>query len=438
MSGSPHRHHALNALFEALGSVVVPNSCDLVVLAGRLDPERLRAAITTTLARHPVLRGLPFELRFHTLVDADPSQVDAHLLGLIWGERFAAGVAPVRFLVTAASDRSYLQTIHTHVYADATACHLLTDQIAADYAGLPPEPAAGRSAEPEAATRRKPGLARRVRGVLQTLRDLATPFAGLATPRGAAPGDRRLARHTFTPDETEHIRLAARARGCSMHALFQLAFLRTATAFNRRRGAWRPRLRLWDFFSVRPLREGGASSYDCLALVYPVELDARWSDEQVLARCADKIRHMRAGEILEHDARFDGLFAVFGELLPLRWFAGLWPSLFKTNILLTNPGVCPSRLPSFGDVPVLEYVTFPQLFAPAELLLVFSTFRDGLRVLAVYDRDALGASFHRELFAPFLRALGDLAGLDLSAVRTSDGFVARWAAADQQGRVDGD
>ncbi|HVK72296.1 MAG TPA: hypothetical protein VM734_03220, partial [Kofleriaceae bacterium] len=59
--------------------------------------------------------------------------------------------------------------------------------------------------------------------------------------------------------------------------------------------------------------------------------------------------------------------------------------------------------------------------------LVFSTFRDGLRVLAVYDEEALGAGFHDELFAPLVRALGDLAGLDLSAISTTGDFVASWA-----------
>lgn len=95
-------------------------------------------------------------------------------------------------------------------------------------------------------------------------------------------------------------------------------------------------------------------------------------------------------------------------------------------MVLTNPGLCPSRLPTFGELPVLDYVTFPQLFAPAELMLVVSTLRGGLRVLAVYDRGALGDSFHPELFQPFLQALGGLAGLELGAEVTRDGIVAQW------------
>lgn len=429
------RPHALNALFEALGTIVIPNSCDVVVLAGRLAHERLRAAIAATLSRHPLLRGRPFALRVHGLADDDPERVDAHLLGLVWSERLAADEAPVRFHLTETPSRSYLQTIHTHVYADASACYQLTEQIAAHYAARPSEPPAAGLAVAPAAPRRpaEPGaLADRAAGLLQTARDLLTPFAGLATAPRAAPGRRRLARFQLTPRETERLRQAMRARGCSMHAGFQLAFLRAATAFNRGRGVDRPRLRLWDFFSVRPLRAGAATDYDCLALVYPVDLDARWPDDRVLRRCARTVERMRAGALQHHEARFDGLFSLFGPLLPLRWFARLWPWLFKSNVLLTNPGVCPSPLPSFDEVPVLEYVTFPQLFAPADVLLVFSTFRGALRVLAIYDEGAFGHGFHRDLFEPFLRCLGQLSGLDLSSVRTSDGFVARWTAADQE------
>ena len=423
-----HRPHALNALFEALAAGVVPNSCDVVVLAGPLRHDRLRRAIDATLARHPVLRARPYQLHVHHLPDDEPARVDAHLLDR-WRERLAADVAPVRFHVTTTPGRTYFQTIHTHVHADATACYLLTEQIAASYGadGHRPDDAAASPPPGDRALARRGGLSDHDRGAAQTVRDLGTRFAGVAAARATRPGRRRLARAVIGPPDAARLRQAARARGCSLHAFFQLALLRTATARNRRYGVERARLRYWDFFSMRPLRDDAAPPYDNLALVYPVELDARWSDDEVLARCGRTIEQLRDGGILAHAARFDALLAVFGPLLPRRWFARLWPALFKSNVLLTNPGVCPSALPRFGDTAVLDYVTFPQLFPPAQLLLVFSTFRDGLRVLAVYDEDALGAGFHDELFAPLVRALGDLAGLDLSAISTTGDFVASWA-----------
>ena len=109
-------------------------------------------------------------------------------------------------------------------------------------------------------------------------------------------------------------------------------------------------------------------------------------------------------------------------------FARLWPALFKSNVFLTNPGVCPSNLPRFGDAAVIDYVTFPQLFAPADVMFVFSTFRDRLRIHVVYDEAAFGGAFRLGLLRPFLAELDAQAGLHLAAAPTRDGFIASWTA----------
>ena len=72
-------------------------------------------------------------------------------------------------------------------------------------------------------------------------------------------------------------------------------------------------------------------------------------------------------------------------------------------------------------------MTFPQLFAPADLLLVFSTFRGRLRILSIRDELAFGDRFHDELMAPFLAQLDALGGGDVVPRMSHDGFVARWS-----------
>jgi hypothetical protein len=431
------KHHALNALFDAFADVVVPNSCDIVVIEGELDHERLGEAIATTVARHPVLcRPLaggegtpPIDLRFHLLEDDEPGRVDRHLLGLIWDEPLAPTGRPVCFHITLTPTRSYLQTIHTHVYADASACYLLTMQIAESYAqpharmaGDPAHVAPAELLASVASWRAR--AVHHARGLLQTVRDWLAPPGGLAVPAGAPVGQRKLTRLTLTEDQTKRFRATARARGHSMHAFFQLAFLRAAAEFNRRRGVLRPSLRIWDFFSLRPLLDRDSARYDCLALIYPVVLDARWSDDECLARCSETVKRMRAGELLTHAARFESL----RRLVPRRRFMCVWPSLFKSNVFFTNPGVCPSPLPRFGELDVVDYVTFPQLFDPSDVQFVFSTFRERLRILIIHDEAAFGASFHSELLSGFLRRLGALAEVDLDPDAGREGFVARWLA----------
>jgi hypothetical protein len=159
-------------------------------------------------------------------------------------------------------------------------------------------------------------------------------------------------------------------------------------------------------------------------------MDARWTDEAVLENCTRVVEEMRARDLGMHASRLDALL----RLVPGRAFSRIWPSIFKSNVFFTNPGVVPTRLERFGDKTVVDYVTFPQLFAPADVMFVFSTFRDRLRVLVVYDEDALGGALHGDLFAPFLTNLGALAGLDFSRAVTSDGFVASWVAPPRQAR----
>ena len=445
-------HHGINWFFATLGELVSPNSCDLVVLKGKLDRTRLSAAIHKILLRHPILcrpldplrtaadplPPLPIDLRFHTLPDEDAARIDEYLLRLIWDEPLAPGGRPIRFHVVETRERTYLQTLHTHVYADATACYALTEQLAAAYAGTA-APAAPAIASPigrddfgkadllallcKSMPLRKQ-LGGRIKTVAHTPRNLGTPFAGLATPKHQTPGRRRLARFVLSASETRRLREAARARGHSIHALFQLAFVRTAASFNHSRGVERPALRLWDFFSLRPRLGEAGDGYDCLALIYPVDLSARWSDSRVLSRCTRYVEKMRQGELLVHAQRLDRLAQDFAR--SPQPFLRMWPAIFNSNVFFTNPGICPSPLSSFGALEVLDYVTFPQLFSPADLMFVFSTFRDRLRILATYDEDAFGMTFHHALFEPFLRYLGKLAALDFGTVTTCDGFAASW------------
>jgi hypothetical protein len=140
----------------------------------------------------------------------------------------------------------------------------------------------------------------------------------------------------------------------------------------------------------------------------------------------DQVQTLRAGAAVAHAERFRWLIRILGAALP-----SAWPYLFKSNVFLTNPGVCPSRLDAIGDVPVIDYVTFPQLFLPAKVMFVIATFRDCLRILAIYDRAAFGENFEDALFTPFLAELQRVSGTDLDAAPLP-GFIAGWNPAPSQ------
>lgn len=445
----------INLFYHAMSHRISPNSCDLVVLDGHLDHRTLKRATIRALKRHPqlssylVTRGrkqfwrvpqdeMPIDFRIRSVPTDDPAVVDASLMANIWGEPLHLDTGrPIRFHLTETPSRSYLQTIHTHVYADATACYTLTDHIAESYAarlaGRPfstaPIDVGDRSAR-ALGTSRPPARARLehiLRGARLNVPDLLARDGGLAVPEGA-PGPRAFSRIVLEPQQTQGLIAAARRRGSTLHNLVKLAFLRTAEHFNRDRGSPSRRLRVWDFFSLRAMApQETADLYDCLAIIYPVDMDTAWSDEEALRAFKAQVQALRAGGAVAHAERFWWLFRVLGAALPAEWLESGWPRLFKSNVFLTNPGVCPSRLEAIGGVPVIDYITFPQLFPPAKVMFVISTFRDRLRILAIYDRAAFDGSFEDALFAPFLLELQRVSGIDLASAPLP-GFIAAWTA----------
>jgi LmbE family N-acetylglucosaminyl deacetylase len=441
----------LNLFYQMMSHRINPNSCDLVVLDGHLDHRVLKQATWRALQRHPVLssylltrRGeyfwrvprdqMPVDFRIHSLPRDDPGAVDACLTANIWGEPLALeSDRPVRFHLIETPRRSYFQTIHTHVYADATSCYTLTQDIAESYAahmaGRPfstvPIDAEERSAR-ALSTMRHPIRARLKHifdGARMNLTDLFRRGGGLALPE-RPPGPRAFSRVSLDPRQTKELLAAARNVTTTLHNLVKLAFFRAADGFNRRRGARSRPLRVWDFFSLRSMAPPEAASmYDCMAVIYPVGMNPAWSDEEALRVFKDQVHALRAGQAFAHTERFWWLLRVLGAVLPLAWLGAVWPYLFKSNVFLTNPGVCPSRLDAIGGVPVIDYVTFPQLFVPAKVMLVVATFRDRLRILAIYDRAAFDENFEDALFTPFLAELRRLSGIDLDASPPLPGLI---------------
>src|SRR5678809_1002722 len=106
------------------------------------------------------------------------------------------------FHLTETPSRSYLQTIHTHVYADATACYTLTDHIAESYAarlaGRPFSTAPIDVGDRSARAR----VEHILRGARLSVPALRARDGGLALPEGA-PGPRAFSRTGLEPQQTQ-------------------------------------------------------------------------------------------------------------------------------------------------------------------------------------------------------------------------------------------
>src|SRR5262249_44950655 len=155
--------------------------------------------------------------RLHRIDHERADAIDAQLQRHIWDEPLATGERPLRVHLTETPRRTYLQTIHTHVYADATACYTLTQQLAERYAvpadTPPPLPHAAHTTPVDllaGAARGAGSMRRRLRGLGLSARDLAAAEGGLAMPPRARPGRRVLGRLVLDEDESARLLAAAR------------------------------------------------------------------------------------------------------------------------------------------------------------------------------------------------------------------------------------
>jgi hypothetical protein len=57
----------------------------------------------------------------------------------------------------------------------------------------------------------------------------------------------------------------------------------------------------------------------------------------------------------------------------------------KTELIITNPGIIDLGHTRFGNVEIVDFFSFPQLFPPGRMMIVINTFADELRATVVYD-----------------------------------------------------
>jgi non-ribosomal peptide synthetase component F len=127
----------------------------VVELTGGTDHERLRRAVDTVLARHPVLRSRftldRKERRVHyrtdgppavTTVTDSPGDLRGHLAGICSTPFDLAAEAPVRADIVRADGRTLLALVPHHIVVDGWSAQVLLDQIATVYRqeGDLPEP----------------------------------------------------------------------------------------------------------------------------------------------------------------------------------------------------------------------------------------------------------------------------------------------------------
>ena len=400
--------------FQHLGELTNSNSGELIILASHLNVHRLRQAIGLALERHPLLNcvpkkrlgqhfwspspcPLPIDLRVHRTEEVHEGKLLEALWRNLWEEKLPESSRQVRFIYTMGPRRSYLQICAPHSVTDACSGNRLAADIAQAYTAL----SSGRR---WSATKAQPlkrpvsevflgrlskmeRLKMMFEAVKRIFNETVTPGSGLYLDRKDEPGHTGVRITELRPyllKETIH---AARHLGVTAHSVFLLALTRARQEIlGPEKGD--TRLRVNDFATLRPFADRDLSDvFDVLVVPHQLDIDPTWNDETALEKISSQIRAKKNGAILPEVYRLS-LYSMLAKFLPTRLTAKLvFRFVNKTDVAVTNPGrvLWEEDLARFGPVAVEDFVNFPHLLPPAKVVLIFTTFRNKLRVVQLFD-----------------------------------------------------
>ena len=172
-------------------------------------------------------------------------------------------------------------------------------------------------------------------------------------------------------------------------------------------------MRVNDFATLRPFADRDLRDvFDVLVVPHQLDIDPKWDDETALENISSQIRAKKNGAILPELYRLS-LYSLLAKFLPTRLTANLvFRFVNKTDVAVTNPGrvLWEEELARFGPVAVEDFVNFPHLLPPAKLVLIFTTFRNKLRIVQLFDPETTPKSLEENLVDAFVVHLERLVG----------------------------
>ena len=430
------RDRPLNALqlaFYYLGKLVNPNSGELITLAGPLEITALRQAIECAVARHPLLNSLPITKygKPHWREPQDPLPIDIQirrtgehkessilpeLLKHLWDEELSPNGRQVKFIYTEGPQRSYLQICAPHAVTDAWSGTRLAADIALAYSAI----ASGKS---WSATPIRP-IERHIKDVFlnrfsivqrlgiayesirRLIRDVLKPGTGLELDKTVVPAGTQLSITRVPKQILDSTLTQARRHGVTAHALFLLALTRARTEMMPHSAT--PLFRVNDFATLRPFADRDVREvFDVLVVPNQLTIDPAWDDHTALQILSSRLKHQKQRGVFSELFRLS-LYGQLGRLLPTRLAAKMvFKFINKTDLAVTNPGRVPwqDQLERFGDVAVLDFINFPHLLPPSKAVLIFTTFRDELRIVQLHDPSVLPSGLTQTLVEPLIKHL---------------------------------
>lgn len=429
---------AFDMLFFFPAQLDIGNSCDILVLNGKVDRDRFKKAVQLLSSRHPLLNqrlqrklwkyswvpideNIEFDIRYYNAETQDEQETISTLAKRVWDEPIDLySERVVRFYITESETKSYVQIISHHVCADGTACTLLASDLAECYGAV----TENRPPMPQHTTEQLADADREVTSQLSFTERCWFFISALVTilievifnryePSIPTenPGDKKVInvkKMNLGEEGLTDLKQAAKRKSTTLHPLLLTALARAKDDYLSKRNITKNKITIVDLFSMRDMTENNMSRvYNSLVTFFLRHIDSSQSDEEIIASLNSQLRPETKDKL--YIRYYFVQIITWLKFFPQRFQDPacdvLCTQLMPSNISVTNPGLVKYPIDTFGELDIVDYYTFPYLYGTIRIMFLANTFHNKLNITCIYDTSAFSADDIEEFMAKYASKL---------------------------------
>jgi len=396
--------------FSRLADLVNANCSEILIVGGKVSLSRLNEAIAFEVHRRKKLRRL-FDIpnnktrqeSLHTISPAIrlieqevPSHAEAELRALLVANVWENS-APVHrlhgiktFCITF-RNLTVIQFVTSHLFSDARAGYKLTADVVDSYNKLSDglelcaadiEPWNG---DLELRLSSLDHIRYFAAAVLRILRDVGT-FERGTTMSKRMPSERDILKHAFPRNIFALVLCKRMELGVTLHPILLTAAVKAWAIHKFGRGKIKGSYRIADLYSFRRYVSADTqNAYDTMVIPLFPRIELREDVTQTVLQLQHALDKEKHGRIFAELYR-QRVYRIANLLLPKKFAIQVaLRCIAKTELIVTNPGIIDLGHTRLGNVEIIDFFSFPQLFPPGRIMIIFNTFADKLRATIVYD-----------------------------------------------------
>lgn len=402
--------------FSRLADLVNANCSEILIVGGKVSLSRLNEAIVFEVSRRKTLRrlfdstGNTGQENRHTIspqIGVIEQEVSSHaeaelralLVANIWENSVPVHrMHGIKAFCIAFRNLTVLQFVTSHLLSDARAGYELTADVVDSYNklsdGIKLQAANIESWNGDLELRLSSLDHIRYFSIaaIRILRDFVT-FERGTTMSKFVPSARDILKHVFARNTLALVLRKRMELGVTLHPILLTAAVKAWAIHKFGRDKIEGSYRIADMYSFRRYASSdNQNAYDTMVMPFFPRIKLREDVAQTvlqLQRALDKEKHGRIFAELYRQR----LYRIANQVLPKNFAIQLaLRCIAKTELIITNAGTIELGHTRFGNVEIVDFFSFPQLFPPGRMMIIFNTFADELRATIVYDAQRFARS----------------------------------------------